>query len=168
MSISRTKESYQTQLTQFMKDVLVECPSCHKKAIIKSPEYSEREHKKNEIKLICTKCGYNKLLIEKPDVIIHQSTSKIIKGKYTIIGGAIDPYFHLPLWLKQDCCDNVFWAYSYEHLDFLKNHVEAKLRERNIEEISNKSIASRLPKWMTSKKNREIVLKTIHQLKKKK
>ena len=78
-----------------------------------------------------------------------------------------DPYFHQPLWLKSDCGENTLWAYNYEHLDFLERHVEAKLRERNIESIENKSLGSRLPKWITSKKNRELVLKTIKQLKEK-
>ncbi|MBS4042644.1 MAG: hypothetical protein KGZ59_02385 [Chitinophagaceae bacterium] len=156
MKSSRNKDSYQTQLSHFMNEVLVVCPSCSKMAIVKKTEAIT--------KLICTNCGYNKLLSEKPNVILHQSSSKIIIGKYTIIAGAIDPYFHLPLWLQQSCCENIFWAYNYEHLDFLKNHIEAKLRKRNLDEISNKSIGSRLPKWMTSKKNREVVLKTIHQL----
>ena len=160
MPTPRTKDSYQTQLSQFMNEVLIVCPSCCKKAIVKKNEET--------IKIICLNCGYSKMLSEKPDVILHQSSSKIIKGKYTIIGGAVDPYFHLPLWLKQDCCENLFWAYNYEHLDFLKKYVEAKLRERNLDEISNKSIGSRLPKWMTLKKNRDIVLKTIHQLMNKK
>jgi hypothetical protein len=41
------------------------------------------------------------------------------------------------------------------------------LRERNDVEYSNKSLGSRLPKWMTSKKNREEVLKAIDKLKNK-
>lgn len=122
--------------------------------------------KKNEhdTKLICTKCGYNKHLAEKPDSVLHSSPYKIITGKYVIIGGAIDPFFHLPLWLTINCCDNLLWAYNYEHLNFLKTHVEAKLRERNTQEMSNKSLGSRLPKWMISKKNRETILKALTQL----
>ena len=33
--------------------------------------------------------------------------------------------------------------------------------------MKNKSLGSRLPKWMTSKKNRETILKAITQLKNK-
>ena len=80
------------------------------------------------------------------------------------MGTSVNSYFHLPLWQTINCCNNIFWAYNYEHLEFLKNHIESKLRERNLDEISNKSIGSRLPKWMTSKKNRETVLKIIQQL----
>lgn len=160
----KIKDSYQIRLENFIKDVLVECPSCSKKATVISPNFIERNEKPHEIKLICSSCGYNKKLIENPDIILHQSSSKTITGKYLILGTSVDPYFHLPLWLKKDCCGNIFWAYNHEHLEFLKNHIESKLRERNLDEISNKSIGSRLPKWMTSKKNRETVLKIIQQL----
>ncbi len=63
--------------------------------------------------------------------------------------------------------DNTLWAYNVEHLDFLAEHIGAKLRERNGQELLNGSIGSRLPKWMTSKKNREALLKKITELKSK-
>ncbi len=167
MPTTRTKNSYQKQVYDFIKDIYVICPSCDGQAIIKTPEFSTGKKNEQEIKLICTKCGHNKHLAEKPDLILHSSSSKIITGKYEIIGGAIDPYFHLPLWLTMNCCNNLLWAYNYEHLDFLMIHVQAKLRERNIQEMSNKSLGSRLPKWMTSKKNREAILKGFTHLKNK-
>jgi len=165
MTALRTKDSYQKKLYDFIKDIYVVCPSCGLQAIIKTPEFLFGKKDEHNIKLICTKCGRNKRLEEKPDLILHSSPNKIIKGKYLIIGSAIDPYFHLPLWLTFNCCDNTLWAYNYEHLDFLRSHVEAKLRERNTQEMSNKSLGSRLPKWMTSKKNRETILKAIDHLK---
>ncbi|MEO6133505.1 MAG: hypothetical protein ABIP35_00035, partial [Ginsengibacter sp.] len=59
---------------------------------------------------------------------------------------------------------NILWAYNLEHLDFLRGHIEATLRERNGQELLNKSLGSRLPKWMTAKKNREPLLKKISEL----
>lgn len=165
MTTFRTKDSYQKHVYDFIKDIYVVCPSCGGQAIIITPEFSVRKANEQEIKLICTKCGHNKRLQEKPDSILHSSPNKIIRGKYLIIGGAIDPYFHLPLWLTINCCENILWAYNYEHLEFLKVHVEAKLRERNTQEMANNSLGSRLPKWMTSKKNRVIILKAINHLK---
>jgi len=164
----RTKDSYQKSVYDFIKDIYVVCPSCSGPAIIKTPDFSFGKKNEKEIKLICTKCGHNKRLEEKPDAVLHASAYKIITGKYTIIGGAIDPYFHLPLWLTIPCCNDILWAYNYEHLAFISQHVEAKLRERNTEEMANKSLGSRLPKWMVSKKNRETILKAITQLKNKK
>ncbi len=165
MTTLRTKDSYQKQVYDFIKDIYVVCPSCGAQAIIITQEFSVRKVYDQEIKLICAKCGHNKRLEEKPDSILHSSSNKIISGKYLIIGGAIDPYFHLPLWLTINCCENILWAYNYEHLDFLRVHIEAKLRERNTQEMSNKSLGSRLPKWMTSKKNRVTILKGITHLK---
>lgn len=165
MSQSRIQGGYEKQLSDFTKVVLVVCPSCGAKAIVKSEGSTPNKSNEANIRMVCTSCGYNKSLNEKPDVIFHQSSSKTIKGKIMITGAAIDPYFHLPLWLTCNCCDNLLWAYNQEHLDFLEQHVSAKLRERNIDEISNKAIASRLPKWMTSKKNRDTVLKTITNMK---
>jgi len=162
------KESYQKRIDDFIEDMYVICPSCSCKAIIKIPGTASI-HKKNEqeIKLICTACGYNKKLAEKPDTILHKTSNKTISGKIIIIGAAVDPYFHLPLWLTTECCDHMLWAYSYNHLNFLQMHVEAKLRERDTRQMMNKSLGSRLPKWMTGKKNRETILKAIEQLKNK-
>jgi hypothetical protein len=69
------------------------------------------------------------------------------------------------LWLKTNCCGNTLWAYNKEHLDFLESYVSASIREQvpNI----NKSLASRLPTWIKSAKNRETVLKCINKLRKK-
>lgn len=166
MSILRKQDSYQKLVYDFIADTYVICPSCHNKAIVKIPE-SDYYHKKNdhEIKLVCTHCGHSKRLQEIPKEILTGTINNVITGRFIIVGGAIDPYFHLPLWLTINCCDNILWAYNYKHLSFLESHVEAKLRERSILEMRNKSLGSRLPKWMTSKKNRDTVLKTIAQLK---
>jgi hypothetical protein len=167
MTPQRTKDTYEKQVYDFIKDILVVCPSCGGQAMVKSSELLIRNGNEHEIKVTCTNCGYNKKLEEKPSSILFSSSSQTIPGRYLIVGGAIDPYFHIPLWLSTNCCDNILWAYNYDHLDFLKEHVEAKLRERNTQEMANKSLGSRLPKWMTSTKNRQAVLKVIGQLKQK-
>ena len=164
----RIKESYQKFVYDFIKfDILVSCPNCSKKAIMKTANSSLRNVEQSAVKNICLKCGYNKTLMDKADSISYSSNYKVIKGRHYVIGGPIDPFFHLPLWLKTDFEKHTLWAYNFEHLEFLRGHIEAKLRERNGQELFNKSIGSRLPKWMTSKKNREILLKKIDELKSK-
>jgi Zn ribbon nucleic-acid-binding protein len=165
MTPQRTKDTYEKRVYDFIKDILVVCPSCSRQAVVKTLALAVRNINEHEIKVTCTHCGFNKRLEEKPGAILFSTSTTTIPGRYLIIGGSIDPYFHLPLWLTINCCDNTIWAYNYEHLEFLKAHVEAKLRERNTQEWSNKSLGSRLPKWMTSSKNRETVLKAIAQLK---
>lgn len=158
----RTKDTYEKKVYDFIKDIDIVCPSCSKKAIVKSDSSLSlfKNIDKNLVRLICPNCGYNKLHAEIPKNLA------IIKWTF-IIGGAIDPYFHQPLWMAQKVGENILWAYNHEHLDFLERHVGAKLRERNNKIIENKSMGSRLPKWLTSKKNRELVLKVIKQLREK-
>ncbi len=161
----RTKDSYQTYVYDFLKfDILVICPNCSRQAVVKPDNFSFRKIDESDVKVICTSCGYNKRLLEKPTSILYSSNEKTITGRYYVVGGAIDPFFYLPLWLKTDCEGHSLWAYNFEHLDFLRVHIEAKLRERKGQELANKSLGSRLPKWMTSKKNRELILKKISEL----
>lgn len=92
-------------------------------------------------KISCLHCGFNKQNL----------------GVYHI--------FNSKLWLSKETSFGDFWCYNYEHLEHIKLIVEAKLRERNAAtDKRNKSIASRLPKWITSKENREFILKIIEQL----
>ena len=167
MTTKRITDSYEQYIYDFMRDIYVICPSCGGQGLVKSPAFDVRNKEEQGIKFICASCGHSKRLDEKPVAVLSGSAHNVITGRYLIIGAAIDPYFHLPLWLTTNCCDHLLWAYNYEHLDFLQRHVASKLRERDTQNMLNKSLGSRLPKWMTSKKNREAVLKGIEHLAKK-
>jgi hypothetical protein len=167
MSTVRTKHSYETQFSIFRNNIYVVCPMCKAQAIIKTPALPNRHTAEKEIRLVCTACGHSKRQDEKAGPVSYLPNYKIIKSRYPAAGVRVDPYFFLPLWLSIPCCDEDLWAYNYEHLDFLKAHIESKLRERNLTTILNNSIGSRLPRWMTAKKNRQAVLKCIAQLKEK-
>jgi predicted nucleic-acid-binding Zn-ribbon protein len=95
--------------------------------------------KDNLIKVTCIDCGYNKT---------HNHTMP-----------------NEDYWLSIELSHGLFWAYNYEHLEFLRQHISAELRERSLDDIKNHSIGSRLPKWISSKKNREEILKVIEKLK---
>jgi hypothetical protein len=153
---TRTKHTYQTHLYDFIKDILVECPNCERKALVNTGGYTIYQPEAVNIRVVCGQCGYNKTLE-------RLST----RSSYLIIGAPIDPFFHLPLWLKLEMGDNLLWAYNMEHLEFLEQHVGAKLRERNGFKHQVKSIGAKLPRWMTAKNNRETVLKAIEKLKSK-
>ena len=74
----------------------------------------------------------------------------------------IDPYFGLELWLQIEIKDNILWLYNLEHLEYLKEYVEAKLRE---DDGRHKySMITNLPTWVKSAKNREIILKKLDKL----
>lgn len=161
----RNKDSYQTHLTDFLKyDILVICPKCSGKAVVHSGHFPIAPEDVHAVKLICSTCGYNKRLSETPETFPSGSPHKVATGRHYVLGGEIDPFFFAPLWLKTDFEQHTLWAYNYEHLDFLRRLVEAKHRERNLQKPVNKSLGSRLPKWMTSQKHRDLILKKLDEL----
>ncbi len=135
---------------EFADEFLVVCPKCKSLAKVTSPQTDSVFWK-------------DKLLASRKIVCLNCAFTKSWSGKKISIGGNADWYFNLPLWLEISCCNETLWAYNYKHLEFIENYVAAKIRERvpNI----NKSTASRLPKWITSAKNRDEILKVIAKLK---
>ena len=162
---TRDKSSYQTYIYDILSDdIYVVCPNCHQQAFVKFSGGKFKEGAKKEIRFVCTHCGHNKTTEQYSPAILFSSAPEPAFGQHILIGTSLDPYFHLPLWLTTDCCGHVLWAYNYSHIAFLKQVVEAKLRERNGLKMSNQSLGSRLPRWMTASKNREEVLKAIENL----
>lgn len=131
---------------EFGDEFLVECPKCRKQAKVVLAE-TEKADIFSPRKCVCVNCGY----------------SDIWAKKEIAAGGDFDSYFRLPLWLKISCCGKTLWANNERHLQFLEDYVKAKLRKR--EPNHNKSLASRLPQWIKSAKNRDEILKAIKKLK---
>ncbi|WP_212748233.1 hypothetical protein [Pseudoalteromonas sp. S1727] len=76
---------------------------------------------------------------------------------------AIDPFFGLELALKENTRHGTVWAYGATHLQQLKLYTAAQLREGD---GTKWSYFTRLPKWLKTSKNRELVLKAITKLEK--
>src|SRR4051812_9395800 len=112
---------------------LVVCPRCSRCATV-APREPEQAQWLAPRRLVCEHCGL----------------AKDWDGKRIDTCTAADWYFGLPLWLQTPCCGEVLWAHNSEHLDFLESFVEAELREV----ASHGTLASRLPGWMKSAKNR--------------
>lgn len=150
-------------LESFGSSFLVVCPKCEGRATVLNR--GDEAHPK--IRLTCRVCGHSDdWVCLNPGYCYSADSTKYQKGS-VCIGGAVDWYFHLPLWLQTPCCGETLWAYNEEHLNFLENFVSASLREQEKDEQfggSNRSLASRLPKWMQSAKNRERVLKRLAEL----
>ena len=131
---------------------LVVCPKCKKMAKVfltqKQPELGD------SVKVICSSCGYTK---EK------EATERSCDWYGE---DPTDSYFGYSLWLKIACCGHSLWAFNIRHLDLLQNYVIAELRERKQDEYgySNSSIASRLPSWIKSAKNRKELTQAISKL----
>jgi hypothetical protein len=84
---------------------------------------------------------------------------------YTTSRLPTDPIFGLKLWLQADFGDYVLWAYNQEHLQYLKEYIGAKLREKN--GMSRRTLALKLPQFIKSAKNRDALLKLIAKLEQK-
>ena len=137
-------KSQRLSIYEFFNKIIIHCPKCHKKAAIEKVGEKKNDLFSKEI-LYCNYCGYNK----KGSLIFN---SKLFE-----------------LWLKIDCNGKELWAFNEEHLKYLKEYIQAKIRERNKDEElgwSNQSIESRLPNWIKSAKNREKILKCIKKLEK--
>ena len=76
-----------------------------------------------------------------------------------------DYYFGLPLLLQMPCPQGILWAYNQQHLQDLKTFIQADLRERT-KNSGNGSLMSRLPLWIKSAKNRDMLLKMIEKMEK--
>lgn len=98
-----------------------------------------------DLKITCVHCGYHKEF--KPTDSWFQLIPLTVE---------IEDY------LLISCCGRTLWAMNIEHLDFLESYVKADLRSR-VPTI-NKSLASRLPQWIKSKKNRDEILNCISKL----
>ena len=141
-----------TLIYDFLDEVLVRCPSCSGKATVTK----KKAGIDIEARLTCTNCGANK--IEKKN------------GHWITVEN--DGVFGYPVWLQTDCCGETLYALNHDHLQFLEGYVFAKIRERRIEVkdgfyYRNRTLESRLPKWIKSAKNRDRILKAIEILKKK-
>lgn len=157
----RSKHTYETLLYQFAKDILVVCPQCSEQAIVRTGDFETLKKTHYDIKVVCISCGYNKTL----EKVSPRQEPKQKRGNVLIFGAPIDPFFHLPVWLQADFSGETLWAYNLAHLEFLAEHVGAKLRERNTSPRMSRSIGARLPRWMTAADKREAVLKAIEKLK---
>ncbi len=140
------RESYSVELN-------CHCSNCAAEIDICIPNVNK---KKEAIAIKCTKCGETDNY--KPRNIEQQWT-------YRGIGKPSDNYFGLPLWLTDNFRGNDFWAFNYDHLEYLKEYISADLREKNGR--THWTMVEKLPDWMKSGKNREKLMKLISELERK-
>ena len=137
----------------FQDEFLVQCPKCQSCATVRriDPENVDLFAPR---RFSCKACGSSK----------DWSRREITRPWR---GEPLDDYFHYPLWLQIPCCGQTLWAYNLRHLDFIEAFVKAELRERLPNKQYgwlNRSLFSRLPKWIQSRKNRKAILKAIAKI----
>lgn len=165
---------------RFSERFLVRCPRCERRAVVVPSGQSAQARPQlfAPHRLVCGACGHTREWDGAPYALATSQTSGAItypaaeirghprRGKgmgSLVIGAPFDWYFRLPVWLQTPCCGETLWAYNAEHLAFLRGFVTAQLRER-IPPASNRSLASRLPRWMRTAKNRDEVTRGLDRL----
>lgn len=145
-------------LAAFMDRIHVVCPSCARRALVTmtakaiAPGLSVLPGR-----LTCTHCGCSRTQRLPPRTI----------ASYAIYKDGRDPLFGLPLWLVARTRHGLLFAYNEEHLAVLEAFVGATLRERHAMPatfVRNKTMQSRLPRWMKLAANRGDVLKSLAHL----
>ncbi len=137
----------------FNTNTMLHCPRCNSLAWSR-PLVAGAKDWFAPRRLTCEKCSYTKLW--------QARAISRAPGEF-----ALDDYFHLPLYLQAKCSQGVVWAYNVEHLEYLRDWLEAPLRVRRKDERfgwSNSSYLSRLPRWVKLAKNRAKVLEALKKL----
>lgn len=141
------------RIHDYFSEIWVKCPGCEQCAIIRAMNRETQDMFASR-RLTCSACP----------------RTADWAGHGMSYGQPTDPYFEHALWLQRPCCGEILWAYNPSHLEFLKNYIGATVRNRSSDPKfgwSNKSLASRLPKWMQIAKNRATILKGISHLEEK-
>jgi hypothetical protein len=133
-------------------EVLVRCPRCDRRAVLVARPGQEAATFRVARRVVCAGCGYT---TDEPAAAPQR-------------GVVCDPFFNQALWLQAPVRGNLLWAYNIRHLDYLRSYVDATLRERPIPSptgwIKRMTMAAKLPRWLTSAKNRADVLRAIDKL----
>jgi len=157
-------QSSDETLLDFGHEFLVVCPRCEGRALVR--DRGTDEEPAHRIALTCAACGLAQFWEQAgPGMLTASDTSKYPAG-VVAMGGPVDWYFHMPLWLQTLCCGEILWAYNAEHLVFIEDFVGAKLREhvRGRQGWRNQALVQRLTKWMTAAGNRDEVLRGVGRL----
>ncbi|MBK8703313.1 MAG: hypothetical protein IPN33_06595 [Saprospiraceae bacterium] len=197
MSDSRRFADSGATLGDFEKHFVVHCPRCEGKALVRADDHRLTclacFHTENPgrwygtVRLVvrrrCPECGRQGMSVFETDRIVPQISVKCDncgdeRNYATSVthlpfsqGWKTDPVFGCRLWLQTNFREHLLWAYNYEHLAYLRNFVQAKLRERGIEPRNtirkNSSMVSRLPVFLKKAGYRDELTALIDNLEKK-
>jgi len=137
---------YEISIYGLMDEVLVECVKCKNQALVQQLDSSS-----GIARISCKSCGFFR----------HKSDHNMLIWK-----DGFDPYFGFSLWLKTPAVGNIVWAYNKRHLDLLRSYISSNTRPRKlyVSGPRNSTVGSRLPKWISAKKNRPSILKALEKL----
>lgn len=154
---------YTVRNDDFTDHIDVVCPRCGKKALVIGANlYVPMAEHEEKVRYSCLRCGYIIKYANTPKMTVYVNRQGVPKYSRVLLRNApVDPFFGFALWYRIDANEGSLWAYNIAHLSVIEAYVADPLRERNGMPFQNDSIASRLPKWVSSTKNREYVLRLI-------
>jgi hypothetical protein len=139
-------------LLDFMNEYAVVCPRCKKLARVAivdtaaPPLFAPR-------RLSCLSCGH-----------VAKWQGSGVRSWFS--NEPRDWYFDQPFFYRISCCGHELWVFNRRHLQFLREFVSAKIRSRSKGQCgwSNRSLASRMPRWISSARHREDILASLAKL----
>lgn len=146
----------ETSLRRLSGNILVKCPKCNSCAYLTTLENTSTTGHR----LTCPNCAFTH------EWNLDKDSWIPVPGKGPTLDFEIDD-IALELWLQIHCCGNVLWTYNSEHIEYISEIVDSKLRERKPSPEwgwLNGGLYSRLPKWILSAKNRKDVKKGLDKL----
>lgn len=149
-------------ILDFGSEFLVVCPHCGCQAWVRDRGLAIEPR----IALTFPHCGLNQFWAPARPGILTGADPKRYPPDVVAMGGPVDWYFHLPLWLQIGCCGEPLEAYNQAHLAFMEDYVRATLRKhaRGEHRWRNQALHNRLPRWMIDAQNRDDMLKCVERL----
>ncbi len=151
--IERFNIDQNDDLWRWLHTINVRCPSCDANAVSVAVKARAGKVIDDYLDLcdriiICAQCAYSD------------------HAAWSVWGYAHQPgtFGEYELWFQVDTPQGTIHAFNREHLSTIRNFIGADLRERDFQQTRNNNYFSRLPKWMKSSKNRDMVLKHIDKI----
>lgn len=163
----KTLNPYAVRNDDFTDYIDVVCPRCEKKALVIGAKlYVSMAEHEEKVRYSCLRCGYAIKYAHTPKMTVYVNKRGVPKYSRMLHRNAsIDPFFGFTLWYCIEANEGLLWAYNLIHLAVIEAYIADPLRERNGLDFQNNSLASRLPKWVSSAKNREYLLRLIARVK---
>lgn len=121
------------------------CPNCQTTFFVVT---EPTEHWYRDIEAVCPSC--------------HKTNTVTLHWREYRDSRAIDPFLGYELLLKTSFKNDVLWFYNFEHLDFVRDYINSKLRYDN--DRHKYSLISNLPKFLLMAKNRDTINDRLRKL----
>jgi hypothetical protein len=142
----------------FIGLIMVRCPGCRKAArVVPAPEDADPGGRIlfRPRRLVCRHCGLSR-----------EWNGRCVALAAGTAEPATDPYFGIPLWLQAETRHGWLWAYNLEHLDLIRQFVQATLRQRApwYDTGRKMTLVARLPAWVKRAHNRDDILRAVSRI----